>query len=71
MLTERPGRVYDVLLKLVTVNQLSEGLLSTLVAARLSEVGGALPAYENAKAFFQPISETLDRVLRNARLLLN
>ena len=33
----------DLLLKLVIVNQLSEGLLSTLIAARLSEVGGALP----------------------------
>jgi hypothetical protein len=61
----------DVLLKLVTANQLSEDPLSTLIATRLSEVGGALPVYENAKAFFQPISETLDRILRNARLHLN
>ena len=47
----------DVLLKLVTANQLSEGLLSTLIATRLSEVGGALPVYDDAKAFFQPLVE--------------
>ena len=38
----------DVLLKLATANQLSEGPLSTLIATRLSEVGGALPLYEDA-----------------------
>ena len=32
----------DVLLKLATANQLSEGLLSQLIATRLSEIGGAL-----------------------------
>ena len=57
----------DVLLKLVTVNQLSEGPLSTLIATRLSEVGGALPLYDDAKAFFQPLVEQVDQILRRAR----
>ncbi len=67
MLTERPRRVYDVLLKLVTVNQLSEGLLSTLIATRLSEVGGALPLYDDANAFFAPIEQQVDAILHRAR----
>jgi hypothetical protein len=57
----------DVLLKLVTVNQLSEGPLSTLIATRLSEVGGALPVYEDAKAFFQSLVKQVDQILRRAR----
>jgi hypothetical protein len=62
------GMVSDeVLLKLATANQLSEGLLSTLIAARLSEIGGALPLYEDAKAFFGPIEATVDRILQNTR----
>jgi len=61
----------DVLLKLVTVNQLSEGLLSTLIAARLSEVGGALPLYEDAKAFFASVEQQVDVILHNARQRLN
>ena len=47
----------DLLLKLATAKQLSEGLLSTLIAARLSKIGGALPFYDDAKAFFQPLIE--------------
>ena len=61
----------DVLLKLVTVNQLSEGPLSTLIATRLSEVGGALPLYDDAKAFFQPLVEQVDVILHRARKRLN
>ena len=57
----------DVLLKLATANQLSEGLLSTLIAARLSEIGGILPLYDDAKAFFQPLVEQVDQILRRAR----
>ena len=57
----------DVLLKLVTVNQLSEGLLSTLIATRLSEVGFALPHYKDAPSFFAPIEATVDAILRGAR----
>ena len=57
----------DVLLKLVTVNQLSEGLLSQLIATRLSEIGGALPLYDDAKAFFKPLVEQVDEILRRAR----
>jgi hypothetical protein len=57
----------DVLLKLATAYQLSEGLLSTLIATRLSELGGALPLYDDAKAFFQPLVEQVDQILRRAR----
>src|SRR5258705_6494013 len=57
----------DVLLKLATANQLSEGLLSRLIATRLSEIGGALPLYNDAKAFFQPLVEQVDQILRRAR----
>jgi hypothetical protein len=57
----------DVLLKLATANQLSEGLLSQLIATRLSEIGGALPLYDDAKAFFQPLVEQVDQILRRAR----
>jgi hypothetical protein len=57
----------DVLLKLATANQLSEGLFSQLIATRLSEIGGALPLYDDAKAFFQPLVEQVDQILRRAR----
>ena len=57
----------DVLLKLATANQLSEGLLSQLIGTRLSEIGGALPLYDDAKAFFQPLIEQVDQILRRAR----
>jgi hypothetical protein len=57
----------DVLLKLATANQLSEGLLSQLIATRLSEIGGALPLSDDAKAFFQPLVEQVDEILRRAR----
>ena len=57
----------DVLVKLATANQLSEGLLSQLIATRLSEIGGALPLYDDAKAFFQPLVEQVDQILRRAR----
>ena len=57
----------DVLLKLATANQLSEGMLSQLIATRLSEIGGALPLYDDAKAFFQPLVEQVDQILRRAR----
>ena len=57
----------DVLLKLVTANQLSEGLLSQLIATRLSEIGGALPLYDDAMTFFQPLVEQVDQILRRAR----
>jgi hypothetical protein len=56
-----------VLLKLVSVNETSEGALSQLIAARLSEVGFALPLYEDAPSFFAPISDKVDTILRNAR----
>jgi hypothetical protein len=61
----------DVLLKLATAYQLSEGWLSTLIATRLSEVGGALPVYENAMAFFAPVEQEVDVILHRARQRLN
>src|SRR5258705_4392334 len=60
----------DVLLKLATANQLSEGLLSQLIATRLSEVGGALPLYDDAKAFFQPLVEQVDQKLTPGTVLV-
>ena len=54
--------------KLASVNELSEGLLSELIAARVSEVGGALPLYANARAFFKPITQQVDAILHSARL---
>jgi hypothetical protein len=56
-----------VLLKLVFVNEASEGLLSQLIGARLEQVGFALPCYLDAKEFFQPISDKVDRILHAAR----
>ncbi len=41
--------------------------LSTLIATRLSEVGGALPLYDDAKAFFAPIEQQVDAILHRAR----
>ena len=61
----------DMLLKLAIANQLSEGLLSQLIATRLSEIGGALPLYEDAKAFFAPVEQEIDVILHNARQHLN
>jgi len=61
----------DMLLKLAIANQLSEGLLSQLIATRLSEVGGALPLYDDAKVFFAPIEWQVDAILQNARQRLN
>ncbi len=57
----------DVLAKLATVNHLSEGLLSQLIAKRIEQVGIALPCYENAAEFIAPVEQTLDRILHNAR----
>jgi len=51
----------EVLLKLATANLLSKGLLSQLIATRLPEIGGSLPLYGDAKAFFQPLVEQVDR----------
>jgi len=46
-------------------------VLSQLITAHLTEVGFALPAYENALGFFQPISDEADRILRNAPAKMN
>jgi hypothetical protein len=56
-----------VLLRLATVNELSEGRLSQLIVARIEQVGGALPCYPDAAAFFEPLVEQVDAVLHRAR----
>jgi hypothetical protein len=61
----------DVLLRLATVNELSEGRLLELITARVEQVGGALPCYPDAVAFFEPLVEQVDTILRNARQCLN
>lgn len=38
-----------------------------LIAARIEQVGGALPCYPDAAAFFEPITQQVDVILRNAR----
>ncbi|WP_029079306.1 hypothetical protein [Bradyrhizobium sp. th.b2] len=58
----------QVLRKLSSVNITSEGGLSALIAARLSQVGFALPLYGDASEFFAPIEATVDKVLKGARL---
>jgi len=55
----------DVLMRLATINDLSEGLLARLVVARAAETGMSLPCYPNALAFFDPILAQLDHVLRD------
>ena len=52
------------LLKLASVNTAVEGLLWTLIAARLERVGFTLPCYEDAPAFFKPVLEQVDAILR-------
>jgi hypothetical protein len=61
----------DVLLRFATANELSEGTLSQLIAARIEQVGGALPCYPDAVAFFEPLVDQVDTILRNARQCLN
>jgi hypothetical protein len=55
----------EVLVRLATINDLSEGLLARLVVARAAETGMSLPCYPNALAFFDPILAQLDHVLRD------
>ena len=58
-------RVDDVtLLKLASINAAVDGLLSTLIAVRLEQVGFALPLYPDAAAFFQPVLDHVDAILR-------
>ena len=52
---------------LAAVNTISHGMLMTLILARLSEVGFALPCYASASDFFQPISDQINEILRRAR----
>ncbi|MBA4033197.1 MAG: hypothetical protein C0480_01135 [Bradyrhizobium sp.] len=58
----------DTLLMWSGINDTSEGALSALIGLRLNQVGvGVLPLYDNAAEFFQPISDKVDDILRNAR----
>ena len=61
----------EVLMRLATINEISNGTLSSLMSARLAEVGFALPTYPDAKGFFQPLVEQVDAILRRARQRLN
>ena len=56
----------EVLMKLATINEISNGTLSSLMSARLAEVGFALPTYPDAKGLFQPLVEQADAILRAA-----
>jgi len=55
------------ILKLASVNDTSEGLLSQLIAARLEQIGFALPLVMGAAEFFAPIEAKVDEILRGAR----
>jgi hypothetical protein len=57
-----------VLLKLASVDELSEGLLTLLITARAMATGFQLPLYVDAKEFLAPIEATVDRILHDARL---
>ena len=61
----------EVLMRLATVNEISNGTLSSLMSARLAAVGFALPTYPDAKGFFQPLVEQADTILHRARQRLN
>ena len=56
---------------LATINEISNGTLSSLMSARLAEIGFALPTYPDAKGFFQPLVEQADAILHRARQRLN
>ena len=60
-----------VLLKLASVDETSKGGLLAMIAARLSEIGFALPLYEDAPSFIAPIEATVDRILHDARRYLH
>ena len=61
----------EVLMRLATINEFSNGTLPSLMSARLAEVGFALPTYPDAKGFFQPLVEQADAILHRARQRLN
>jgi hypothetical protein len=61
----------DTVLRLATVNAISQGLLARLITARLAEVGFALPCCANAAEFFQPLVEQVDVIMHRARQRLN
>ena len=42
----------EVLMRLATINEISNGMLSSLMSARLAEVGFALPTYPDAQWLF-------------------
>ena len=55
------------LLKLAHVNRASDGVLLALIAARIEQVGFALPLCEDAAEFFAPIEAKVDTILLHAR----
>ena len=60
-----------VLLKLSSVDETSKDELLALIAAWLSEIGFALPLYEDAPSFFAPIEARVDQILHDARRYLH
>ena len=49
----------DVLINLMSVNETSNGMLTTLITTRLRAVGFQLPLYEDAPSFMAPITATV------------
>jgi hypothetical protein len=57
----------EVVTKLSAVNEASECLLTTLIAARVEQIGFALPLYADALSFIAPIEAQVDAILQSAR----
>ena len=57
----------DVLINLMSVNETSNGMLTTLITAPLRAVGFQLPCYAYSVTFFAPITATMDQILRRVR----
>lgn len=57
----------ETLLRLSHVNRQSENLLAMLIVAHVEQVGLALPLFEDAPSFFQPLLDQIDQILRRAR----
>lgn len=57
----------EVVTKLSAVNEASECLLTTLIAARVEQIGFELPLYADALSFIAPIEAQVDAILQSAR----
>jgi hypothetical protein len=61
----------DTVLRIATAKNISEGLLSRMIIARLSGVGFTVPRCATAMEFFQPLVKQADVILHRARLRLH